>query len=252
MSRHSARLAVVLRPTMSRRGRMTSRTSRCGRSKALSRMSRPADAPPARFWTAESNSRISSSEWSLLHGIELADAQLVEQPLGGTVQHPDARVGEPVKPVQRQGGPQRRRNRPPDGDGLGNQFTDDDQEVTADQETDEEIEGGFESGRAEAQQAEQRVQQRLESGLHDDAGADPAERHAHLGGADAGFEVADQALGQGGATVALRRQRGHLRLPQLHERKLGGHEKAVQQHEHHHREELEQDRNDGVGIHVTG
>jgi hypothetical protein len=188
----------------------------------------------------------------LLKGIELADAHFVEQPLGGTVQHPDAWVGKPMKPVQRQGGPQRRRHRSPDGDGFGNQFADDDQQVTADQEADEEIEGGFEPGRAEAQEAEERMQQRLEGGFHDDAGADPAERHAHLGGADAGFEVADQALRQRGAAVALRRQRGHLRLAQFYECKLGGHEEAVQQHQHHHREELEQDRNDGVGIHITG
>ena len=105
------------------------------RSSALSTMSRPKRVAPECFCEPRSNRRNSSSECARSASLAVWMPNCAQQPLRRMVQQPDEGIREPGKPRQRLRGPKRDLQRLADGDRLGHQFADDNQQKTVDEKS---------------------------------------------------------------------------------------------------------------------
>ncbi len=186
-------LASVSSPTISCRGRITSRTMRRRRSSAFSTMSRP---KPRR---AGMPLRTAEQQPQFLLRMRRAPSSLAvwmpncrKQPLRRMVQQPDERIRQPREPRQRLRRPQRHRQRLADGHRLGRQFADDDQQKTVDEKAGHDRHRVPHRQRLHVQPAEHRRQQRLEHRFHQHAQAQARQRDAELDGADGRVQVLDE------------------------------------------------------------
>ena len=103
--------------------------------------------------------------------------------------------------------------------------------------------------RTDREEIKQRIQQLFEHRFHRHAEAEARERDAELRRADVTIQMRDDVPRGAGAAIALRFKRSELRIADAHERQFRRHEKAVEQHQHDDREELQADGCDRVPVH---
>src|SRR5262245_7835463 len=140
------------------------------------------------------------------------DADLAQEPLSGPIQQPDERVGQSVEPYQGRSGPQSRRQGFADGERLGSELTDDDQQERVHEEAESDgdrVAGAF---RDQAGPLEERLEGRSEHGLDQYAQTQADQGDAQLRGADGRVEVLDEFARQGGAAIPLTDERVEVRM----------------------------------------
>ena len=211
------------------RGRITSRTVRRLRSRALRMMSWPSRLPPGRRWV--SISRSSSSECAMTGRGAGFDAGAAQEPLGAMIEQPVGRIKNAIEPMQRRGGPQRHRQRALDGKPFRPQFAQDNLQKSHHRKTDGEGDVSPRARRLHPAPIQQGPEQGGENRLGEPAQPQAGHGDAQLGGAEIGGQILQNVPGQPRAPVALHDQGVQLRVAQFDKGEFRGDEKAVDQHD---------------------
>ena len=106
------------------------------------------------------------------------DAQALQQPLRGKIQHPNEGIREPIKPNQRLCDPERRRERLANGQRFGRQFPDDHQQEGVSDETNRNGDGVPHPRGLDLQPREYRREQGLEDRFDQDSKAEARQCNA--------------------------------------------------------------------------
>lgn len=180
------------------------------------------------------------------------DAEETEEGEGAFVEEPDEGVGEGVEPLEGIGDPQGGGEGVADAEGFGGLFAGDDVEEGDDSKADGEGDGMLEARGGDGEPVIDGLEEGFEDGFADPAEGEAGEGDAELGGAEIGVEVGDDVAKEFGPAIAAGNEGLKLGVADFDEGEFGGDEEAVHQHQGDDGDDLEEEQDEGGGVHATG
>lgn len=157
--------------------------------------------------------------------------QVLQQPVGGAIEHPDGGLEDDVKKVQRRADGERGLKRLADRERLWHELAQHDVEEGDDAVGQEVGRAGDDGLTLNAEVKEHRLNEPIDKRLADAAEGNAGQGNAELGGGEVAIQVMHLMAGEGSAAATLVDGGLELRTADLDDGELGSHKKGIEQNE---------------------